>query len=349
MTGRKRMSRGLTVSLQNGSSSNGHAVQPVLAKIRAADRAPFLRALKTAKASGTTLLMETSVVGRGRKKSVAARPRRLEPIAARGSGQADRGAAADSRLRAPASPPVSDERHQLTHLARVAMLGELSGALAHELQQPLTAILCNAQSAEYLLAKEPVNAAELAEMLADISSEGKHAGEIIRRLRALLMRGEVLFQRVELADLFRDVLAIVHGTLTERSVQLNVQSEEGVPAVQGDRVELQQVVLNLLLNACDGMSDNGRYDRRIDMLARRDADGRTVCISIMDCGPGIVPDQLERIFEPFVTTKPGGLGLGLSISRSIIAAHGGRLWATQRPEGGAAFHFTVPVSGKESA
>jgi C4-dicarboxylate-specific signal transduction histidine kinase len=342
------MLRDLTVSLQRAASSNGHAAETVFATIHAADRAALLRSLKTAKRAGKTLLMEMRVVGRSRKASFAARPACVKPAADPGSDQAGNGPVADADPGTQTSAQAFDERYQLTHLARVAMLGELSGALAHELQQPLTAILCNAQSAEYLRAKEPVDAVELGAILADITSEGKHAGEIIRCLRALLTPGATQVERVPLAELFRDVLAIVRGTLTERNVQLNIQSDEMVSAVRGDRVELQQVVLNLLLNACESMSGNGRYDRRIDVLASLDSDSRTVRISVMDCGPGIAPDRLERIFEPFVTTKQGGLGLGLSICRSIVAVHGGRLWATNRPDRGAAFHFTVPVAGKEN-
>lgn len=341
------MSRHLTVSLEHASSSNGHAAETLLATIRPADRAALLRTLQRAEHSGRALLMEMRVVGRGGNVSLAARSPCVKLAADPDSDHASNDRAAEAAPRTPTSPDPFDERYQLTHLARVAMLGELSGALAHELQQPLTAILCNAQSAEYLRAKEPVDALELGEILGDITSEGKHAGEIIRCLRALLTRGERQFQRVELVELFRDVLAIVRGTLSERSVQLNVHIDEMVSAVQGDRIELQQVLLNLLLNACAAMSGIGRYDRRIDMLASLDSDGRTVLISVMDSGTGIAPERLERIFEPFVTTKPGGLGLGLSICRSIVVAHGGRLWATNRPERGAAFHFTVRVPAKD--
>jgi C4-dicarboxylate-specific signal transduction histidine kinase len=341
------MSTELTVTLRKASSANGHAGETVFATIRTADRAAFIRSLKTAGGSGNAVLMEMRVVGRGGGISLAGRPPGVKPAADLGGDEAANGRATAAQSSAQNSPQASDERYQLMHLARVAMSGELSGALAHELQQPLTAIVCNAQSAEYLLAKERVDVVELAEILADISREGKHAGEIIRRLRALLMRGETQFQRVVLAELFGDVLAIVRATLTERNVQLHMQSDEMVAAVRGDRVELQQVVLNLVLNACESMSGNGRYDRRIDVLASLDSASRTVRISVMDCGRGIAPDLLERIFEPFVSTKEAGLGLGLSICRSIVVAHGGRMWATNRPERGAAFHFTVPLSERE--
>jgi signal transduction histidine kinase len=343
------MSRDLTVSLRHASSTNGHADETLLATIRPADRAALLRKLRRAEQSGGVMLMEMRVIGRRGNISLAERPPGVDPVAIPNSDHATNRRAPDPTSPTPASAGALDERCQLTHLARVAMLGELSGALAHELQQPLTAILCNAQSAEYLRAKVPIDASELGEILHDITREGKHAGEIIRRLRALLTRGETRFGRVELAELHRDVLGVVRGTLNERNVQLNVQIDEMVSAVRGDSIELQQVVLNLLLNACESMNGNGRYDRRIDILATLESDQTTVRISVMDLGNGIAPDRLEHIFEPFVTTKPGGLGLGLSICRSIVVAHGGRLWATNRPERGAAFHFTVPVPPKDDS
>jgi C4-dicarboxylate-specific signal transduction histidine kinase len=236
-------------------------------------------------------------------------------------------------------------QHKLTHLTRVAMLGELSGALAHELQQPLTAILCNAHAAQLLTHKEPLNVEELQEILGEIISDDKNAGQIIQRLRALLMRGETQFQQLEIADVLDDVLALARGTLRERNVQVHARVEAGIPEVHGDRVELQQVLLNLVLNASESMSLNPTRDRRVEIVVENaeKADGG-VRVSVLDCGKGIDVAQLERVFEPFFSTKEGGLGLGLAISHSIVAAHGGRLWATNRTDRGAAFHFTLPVT-----
>jgi C4-dicarboxylate-specific signal transduction histidine kinase len=239
-------------------------------------------------------------------------------------------------------------QQKLTHLTRVAMLGELAGALAHELQQPLTAILCNAHAAQILSRQAKLNLDELQEILEEIVNDDKNAGQIIQRLRALLIRGETHFQRLEIGDLLDDVLLLARGTLRERNVQINTRVDAHIPALRGDRVELQQVLLNLVINACESMSANPARDRRLEIVVDGAADAGAVRVSVLDCGNGLGADQLERVFEPFFTTKQGGLGLGLSISQSIIAAHGGRLWATRRPDRGTAFHFTLPIEiGKE--
>jgi PAS domain S-box-containing protein len=234
-------------------------------------------------------------------------------------------------------------QEKLTHLSRVALLGELSGALAHELQQPLTAILCNANTAQLLTKTAGFNLEELQEILQEIVNDDKNAGQIIQRLRALLMRGETQFDLVEVPELLADVMVLARGTLRERNIQVNSRIEEVVPAVKGDRVELQQVLLNLVLNACDAMSDNPARDRRMEVVVDLSDESHSVQISVLDCGKGIDEEHLERVFEPFFTTKAAGLGLGLAISHSIITAHGGQLWATNRSDRGAAFHFTLPI------
>jgi two-component system, LuxR family, sensor kinase FixL len=234
-------------------------------------------------------------------------------------------------------------QEKLTHLSRVALLGELSGALAHELQQPLTAILCNANTAQLLTKKPGFDLEELQEILQEIVNDDKNAGQIIQRLRALLMRGETQFDLVEVPELLADVMVLARGTLRERNIQVNTRIDEEMPAVKGDRVELQQVLLNLVLNACEAMSDNPARDRRMEVVVDLSDDSHAVRISVLDCGNGIETEQLERVFDPFFTTKAGGLGLGLAISHSIITAHGGRLWATNRSDRGAAFHFTLPI------
>ena len=234
-------------------------------------------------------------------------------------------------------------QQKLTHLSRVALLGELAGALAHELQQPLTAILCNVQAAQILVAKDPPQLEQFAEILQEITSEDKHAGQIIQGLRALLLRGETNLQRIEISDLLRDVLSLGRGTLKERNVQFNTRIDEAVPAVLGYRVELHQVLLSLIVNACESMSQNPPRDRRIEIVVALEANHGVVRTSVLDCGRGIDSEQLERIFEPFFTTKEQGLGLGLSICQSIIAAHGGRLWATNRPDRGTGVHLSLPI------
>lgn len=249
----------------------------------------------------------------------------------------------DDTQRKRAEAESLEQQRQVRHLARVAMMGELSGALAHELQQPLTAILCNAQAGQLLAAQEPPNAEELREIFSEIIRDDKHAGEVIHHLRSHLMRGEMQLECLDLGEVVRDVLTLVRGTLTRHSVQLDAHIG-GVPIVQGVRVEVQQLLLNLILNASDAMNSNAAEDRRIEIVAALDQHSGFVRTSVLDGGRGIGHDQLERIFEPFVTTKKGGLGLGLAVCRSIISAHKGRLWATNRADGGAAFHFTLPIA-----
>ena len=237
-----------------------------------------------------------------------------------------------------------EQRLQLTHLSRVAMLGELSGGIAHELNQPLTAILSNAQAAQHLVGNKSADPEILVEILRDIIAADQRAGEVIRRLRTLFKRGETQFQPLDANELVHEVLSIVHGDLVTRSVEVVPELAAALPKVQGDRVELEQVMLNLVMNACDAMAGLPPEQRRIRVRTRAvDVEGGAVQVSFGDCGPGFTPEQYAKLFEPFYTTKPRGLGLGLSISRAIIRAHHGRLWGSSTPGAGAAFHFVLPA------
>jgi C4-dicarboxylate-specific signal transduction histidine kinase len=236
---------------------------------------------------------------------------------------------------------VAQRRKEVTHLTRVAILGELSGALAHELNQPLTAILSNAQAAQRLLARAPADLATVGEILDDIVTDDLRAGEVITRLRALLKKDEGRFQPLDVNDVTTEVLALARSELIERHVTVDTRLAPGLPSVRGDRVQLQQVMLNLLLNACEAVSANGPAERMLTVSTALDGDG-LLLTSIADRGSGIPPDAGDRLFEPFFTTKPHGLGLGLSICRSIIDAHGGRLWVDNNPDRGATFTFALP-------
>jgi signal transduction histidine kinase len=233
------------------------------------------------------------------------------------------------------------QREQLTHLSRVKMLGDMSGGLAHELNQPLTAILSNAQAAQHLLANKTANDAELGDILGDIIAADRRAGEVIRRLRALFRRGETRFERLDPNDLLREVLSIARGDLVTRGVEIVLELQERLPAVQGDPVQLQQVMLNLLMNASEAMAQSASRDRILRV--RTSSAGGEVHMSFIDRGTGFKPDLGEQLFEAFYTTKPQGLGLGLSISRSIVAAHGGRLWGVTIGGQGATFHLVLPA------
>ena len=237
-----------------------------------------------------------------------------------------------------------EQRLQLTHLSRVAMLGELSGGIAHELNQPLTAILSNAQAAQHLIANKSADPEILVEILRDIIAADQRAGEVIRRLRTLFKRGETQFQPLDANELVHEVLGIVHGDLVTRSVEIVPELAATLTRIHGDRVELEQVMLNLVINACDAMAGIAPEQRRLTVRTRKvDVEDGAVQISFSDCGPGFTPDQYAKLFEPFYTTKPRGLGLGLSISRAIIRAHHGRLWGSSTPGKGASFHIVLPA------
>ena len=236
-------------------------------------------------------------------------------------------------------------RKELAHLSRVTMLGELSGSLAHELNQPLTAILSNAQAAQRFLEHDSVDLDELRDILTDIVDQDIRAGEVIHRLRLLLKKGEVQQQPVDVNNTVQEVLKLIDGDLVNQGVTMHTKLAPALPTVKGDRVQLQQVLLNLVMNASDAMNSHSSIDRQM-VVCTELSDGEDVRFSVSDCGSGIAPDELEQVFEPFFTTKPHGLGLGLSVCRTIISAHGGKLWAANNPERGATFHFTVPVSNE---
>lgn len=235
------------------------------------------------------------------------------------------------------------QRDEIAHLSRVSILGELSGSLAHELNQPLTAILSNAQAAQRLLARDPPQLDSVAEILADIVKSDRRAGAVIQRLRSLLRKEETQRQPFDVNDAVQDALRLMHSDLLSRRVLVTSELAEKLPAMTGDRVQLQQVLLNLVINGCDAME--GQDCRRCLSVRTRATAAGNIEICVTDDGGGIPPQDLERIFEPFVTTKPQGLGLGLAICRSIVESHGGRLWATNNAERGATFHVELPAQG----
>jgi signal transduction histidine kinase len=233
-------------------------------------------------------------------------------------------------------------RRELAHLSRVAMLGEMSGTLAHELSQPLTAVLSNAQAARLMLDRAAPDLEQVRLALDDIIKNDRRAGAVIDRLRALLRKGDITLQPVDPNDVVQDVIDLAFGELASRRVAVRSHLAENLPVVLGDRIQLQQVVLNLVLNGCDAMSGTPATDRQLT-LSTATGDG-VVQIVVSDRGSGIPQDQLERVFEPFVTFREQGLGLGLAISRSIVTAHGGSIRAENNPDGGATFRCRLPVA-----
>ena len=234
-------------------------------------------------------------------------------------------------------------RQELAHASRVMTVGELSGALAHEVNQPLTAIMANAQAALRMLSMAPPNLAEVRDVLDDIVAAGRRAGEVIHRVRGLMRPGAAQSQALDLNVVVEEVLDLVHSDLVGRGVMVTTQLASPPLQVRADRVQLQQVLLNLILNACDAMTATAADARRVTVVTMLVANG-FARVSIADQGRGIPEEDLERVFEPFFTSKENRLGLGLSICRSIVAAHDGRLWATARPQGGALFHVDLPAS-----
>ncbi|HEY8252285.1 MAG TPA: MASE1 domain-containing protein [Burkholderiales bacterium] len=243
--------------------------------------------------------------------------------------------------RSRAEREAHEQRLQLTHLSRVAMLGEMSGGLAHELNQPLTAILSNAQAAEHLIANKTIDNNELREILRDIIAANQRASEVIRRLRALFKRGETYRERLDANELVRETLSLAQGDLATRSIAPVLKLAPGTLAIHGDRIQLEQVMLNLILNGAEAMAGHTAAERTITV--RSAGNDSWVYVSFADRGPGFAPELIEKLFEPFYTTKPQGLGLGLSISRSIVLAHGGRLWGASHAAHGASFHIALPA------
>ncbi len=236
-------------------------------------------------------------------------------------------------------------RHQaeLAHSGRVTLLGQLASALAHELSQPLAAILRNAEAAELMLQNHPPDLEELRAIVADIHKDDQRASDVIDRLRSLLKRRTLDSQPVDLPGLTAGVIALVSSDATSRGVTLAFPSPPELPLVLGDRVHLQQVLLNLIVNAMDAMKEPSLGERRVGIEIQETASGMAE-IRVSDTGSGIPPDSLNRLFEPFYTTKSNGLGMGLPVSKTIIEAHQGSIWAENRPEGGAVFRFTVPIA-----
>jgi two-component system sensor kinase FixL len=251
------------------------------------------------------------------------------------------GVVLDITQRKQAELEAHEHRIEVARLLRAASLGELSSALAHELNQPLAAILYNAQAAQLFLARGTFDLEEIRHILGDIVTDDQRASEVIRRLRALLTKGEFQPQLLDANELIREALKLMNHDLTARKVGVVTQFAPDLPSIRGDRVQLQQVLINLILNAGDAMSQPPQIVRTLTLGSSRAA-GEGVEISVADTGSGIPQGGEEKIFEPYHTTKPHGLGLGLSLSRSIVFAHGGRLWAENRASGGAVFHCTIP-------
>jgi signal transduction histidine kinase len=237
-------------------------------------------------------------------------------------------------------------RAELAHVTRITTMDGLASSIAHEINQPLTAILANAQAAQNFLAGDSADLSEVREILQDIVSDNRRASDVISRLRAMVKKEETKFGSVDMSSVIRETVLLVNSDAVFRNVRVLVDGSAALPDARGDRIQLQQVVLNLLVNAFEAMK-NVPVDEREVHVRTELSDGNFLHTQMKDCGRGLTSDDLENMFEPFYTTKRDGLGIGLSITRSIIEAHGGRLWAENNPDRGVTFHFTVPINGPE--
>ena len=239
-------------------------------------------------------------------------------------------------------------RQELAHFTRVSTMGELTASLAHELRQPLTTIMANAQAARRFLDSASPDLGELRNALGDIIADDQRAAEVIQRLRDMLSKGELRLTRLDLNDVIRSVTRLLSSDVVIRNVALALELAPIPLVVSGNRVQLEQVVLNLLINAMEATGEASEGDRTI--VVRSEANGTdAIHVAVQDAGTGLRAGLHERVFEPFFTTKPAGMGMGLSVAKSIIEAHGGAIWATNNPARGATFHFSLPEPAKETS
>jgi two-component system sensor kinase FixL len=234
-------------------------------------------------------------------------------------------------------------RQELAHVTRVSTMGELTASLAHELNQPLTGILTNAQAARRFLEFTPPDLGEIRAILADIIDDDKRASEVIQRLRDLLRKGDMELRPLDIHALIRDVVKLVSSDLVIRNLTVTLDLAPERPMVAGNRVQLQQVVLNLLINGMEAMADGADRERPLVIRTER-TEARTVRVSVQDAGTGLREGTQDLVFEPFYTTKPTGMGMGLSIARSIIEAHNGVIWMRSNPLQGATVSFDLPLT-----
>jgi C4-dicarboxylate-specific signal transduction histidine kinase len=218
---------------------------------------------------------------------------------------------------------------------------ELAASIAHEVNQPLCAILSNAQAAQRLLAGGDLNLTEVREALQDVSHDAQRASAIIGRLRSLFAKTPVAHPAVDVNDLIREVAAPMRRDLASRGIALQLALAAKLPAVRGDRVQLQEVIVNLLANGADAMDSVAGKSRELVVRSTADESGG-IAVAVTDVGVGLDPANVARLFDAFFTTKPGGMGMGLAICKSIVAAHGGRIWAAPNAAGGATFQLTLP-------
>jgi two-component system sensor kinase FixL len=237
---------------------------------------------------------------------------------------------------------IEEQREELLHVTRVGKLAEFVSSLAHEISQPLTAILAYAQAAQRMFAgREP----QLQEILQFMVNDTHRATEVIRRLRLLLKKSKPVFESLDINVLIHDTAALIMSHIIVRNKNIKFELDDRLPVIQGDRIQLQQVILNLISNSLEAMEGSSDNKEVLIRTSRKDAD--TILVQVKDSGCGIPEENMKKLFAHFFTSKPDGLGMGLSISRSIVEAHGGHLEAQNNPDRGATFYFTIPINMKK--
>ena len=259
-----------------------------------------------------------------------------------------RGVSLDITARVEAELAAQQHSNELARLSRVNLLGTLSGTIAHELNQPLAAILSNAQAAQRFLTSAVPDLDEVRDILHDIVADDRRAGAVIWHLRQLLEKGEIQRQPLDINDLVKEVLKLLRADLLHRQIAVETVLAAELLPVHGDPVQLQQVLINLIVNGCDAMQDNP-VDKRTLRVSTAPAPEQRIKVDVTDQGQGVAVDQRKTIFQPFFTTKPHGMGMGLAVCRSIITAHQGQLWVEAAPDGGARFCFTAPTCAEQES
>lgn len=237
---------------------------------------------------------------------------------------------------------AEEERQALAYAQRITTMGQLTASIAHEVNQPIAGIIVNAQLALSCADVQPPDLGEIRQALGRIVRDGTRAGDIVGRIRSLIAKAPPRKTELDINDTILEVIALTHTEVHRNGISLNTRLAPNLPLVEGDRVQLQQVMLNLILNAVQALSATNTASREL-VVSTEDGGTNGVCIAVWDSGPGVAPESFEHLFNAFYTTKPGGMGIGLSICRSIVEAHGGRMWAAANIPQGALFQFTLPV------
>jgi C4-dicarboxylate-specific signal transduction histidine kinase len=234
---------------------------------------------------------------------------------------------------------------ELAHASRVVTMGQFTASIAHEVNQPLAALLTNAETALRWLGRQPPDLEKARPSIERVINDGKRAADIVGRIRDFSRKAPVRKESLEVNEAILEIIGLTRGAMSDNGIVAKMQLAEGLPRVSGDRVQLQQVMLNLIMNAIEAMSETSDGSRELQ-ISTREAEAGSVLVAVSDSGPGLHPASAARMFEAFYTTKASGLGIGLSICRSIVDAHGGRLWTTPNEPRGAVFCMTLPIEEK---